>query len=86
MNRIFVDARDGDGVNEVKPMASAAVVDQQAPPTSAVPAIQVTKSYAMALNQFLKPGEEAPRSVDDEDEAFFRKFGDSHSAADKKLE
>lgn len=37
--------------------------------------IPIVQSYAMALNQFLKPGEQPPRPPDMADEEFFRRFG-----------
>lgn len=70
---------DSDMLNVEAPTA-ASKDDAAESATTAVAAaesrhIPITKSYAMALSQFLKPGEQAPRAADMADEEFFRKFG-----------
>lgn len=58
------------GSSVVEAIKSAAGTD-----SAEIPHIPITKSYAMALSQFLKPGEFPPRAPDMADEEFFRNFG-----------
>lgn len=80
MNRIFIDRKGSD----IKPdattlIASSAQQDEKSDSSDLSGdedgTIKLTKSYAEALNQFLKPGELPPRTLDESDELFFRKYG-----------
>lgn len=61
MNRMFVETKDVDQSEE----------HQESCSTSTIP---ITKSYGMALNQFLKTGEQPPRTLDDGSDRFFQKY------------
>lgn len=70
----------------VPPTACAAgIKDEPAREARPAPLISITKSYGMALNQLLKPGEQPPRAVDEEDEEFYRKYKDVSIDEIKKI-
>lgn len=77
MNRIFIDRKESD----IKPNTIVTDSHQGEKSDSSELSddedgiIKITKSYADALNQFLKPGELPPRTLDESDELFFRKYG-----------
>lgn len=65
MNRMFVERKDdGNGAG------NSDSVDEAGAPSI----IPINKSYAMALNQFLQPGELPPRTLDDGSDRFYKKY------------
>lgn len=66
MKRIFVEKSDNNTQKSTKTKKDKFSNDDE---------IQITHSYAQALNQFLKPGELPPRKTDEEDEQFFKRYG-----------
>lgn len=64
MNRMFVEPKVDD-----EKAASDLIVSADAADSAPIP---ITMSYAMALNQFLQPGEKPPRTLDDGSDRFYR--------------
>lgn len=71
MNRIFIEAKDETNTDSVGAASTLQneQLDNEQP-------LKITKSYSDALNQFLKPGEQPPRSLDEADSAFFQRYCD----------
>lgn len=59
MNRIFVEEITQDASEQ----ATTSTVAIKKDPEEDVELLKVTKTYEEALNQFLRPGEEPPRSI-----------------------
>lgn len=68
------------GIEDADTIESASRRPTDADAAAEDPPIRIEKSYATALNQFLKPGEKPPRPPNPEDEEFFRNFGSSSSS------
>lgn len=78
MNRMFVEQKNV----ERKAEHNDTDTDGDAP-------IPITKSYAMALNQFLQPGEAPPRTLDDGSDRFYKKYrtdGDRYEPANDDMD
>lgn len=69
MNRMFVEQKE-NGEQSAAGQSSVAK-DEEDP-------IPITMSYAMALNQFLAPGELPPRTIDDGSDRSFRRNRTDH--------
>lgn len=80
MNRIFIDRKGNNTTtDDAVPDTSSTRQDERSDLSDLSDdedrPIKFTKSYADALNQFLKPGELPPRTLDESDQLFFRKYG-----------
>lgn len=79
MNRIFIDRKGNDIKPDTTSVTSSAQQGEKSDSSDLSDdedgPIKFTKSYSDALNQFLKPGELPPRTLDESDELFFKKYG-----------